>query len=718
MKTTSCLSLIVALVVLIGGTSAPTVARQAAPTVALTAGMVIERSVRVRPGTYRLPSAALDRPAIVVRGNDIAVDMTGVTLEGANPRADPDAFAGTGVLIEGQTGVTIRGGTIRGYRIGVLARRAPRLHLTGLDVSHNWKPRLKSGYEREHQSDWLYFHNNEKEEWLRYGAGIYLEQADDAEIDHVRAVQGMNGLLASRSARLTIWNNTFSYLSGLGIGLYRVSDSRIMHNRLDWCVRGYSHGFYYRGQDSSALLMYEQTSRNVVAYNSMTHGGDGVFLWAGQSTMDTGQGGANDNLFYGNDVSHAVANGFELTFSRNTVVRNRIDDSWHGIWGGYSFDSPIVNNTFTGNDEAIAIEHGQDIDIRNNRFADGGVGIRLWANAAQDPSWGYPKTRDTRSRNYVIAANEFTGLKTAIDVMRTQAIRLQANRFSAVGEEVRQGLEVLGLERSEAATPGAEGVAPTPMERGANAMLPSGARRGRATIIVDEWGPYDYRSPKIWPSGRLDARPLTLRVLGPEGRWRLVSIRGARAAQQTGVVPGEITLRPAEPALDIAVELEYTGREVVTPRGQVIPAGTPSRFSYARFDPEIGWAVNFWKLPADAGEVPARETFAAIVKTPPVRTETLTRLGFANARSFGDGFTSRIAVTAEGSVTLPPGRYELVVTSDDGIRLWLDDTLVLEDWTIHGPKEDRVALSGGTHRLRVEYFQNAGAAALQVVIVR
>ena len=67
---------------------------------------------------------------------------------------------------------------------------------------------------------------------------------------------------------------------------------------------------------------------------------------------------------------------------------------------------------------------------------------------------------------------------------------------------------------------------------------------------------------------------------------------------------------------------------------------------------------------------------------------------------------------------MPAGSYELIVTSDDGIRLWLDDKLVLEDWTIHGPKDDRIPLTGGRHRLRLEYFQNTGAAALQVRVVK
>ena len=63
---------------------------------------------------------------MTVRGRDISVDMTGVTLEGGPPFADPDRYAGTGVQIEG-AGVTISGATIRGYKIAVLARRSPRL---------------------------------------------------------------------------------------------------------------------------------------------------------------------------------------------------------------------------------------------------------------------------------------------------------------------------------------------------------------------------------------------------------------------------------------------------------------------------------------------------------------------------------------------------------------------------------------------------------------
>ena len=245
-----------------------------------------------------------------------------------------------------------------------------------------------------------------------------------------------------------------------------------------------------------------------------------------------------------------------------------------------------------------------------------------------------------------------------------------------------------------------------------------GARRGRATIIVDDWGPYDYASPKLWPSGGISARPITLRVLGPPGRWSLTSVRGATAATATGTVPGDLSLAPLEPAVDFSVELEYIGDRIATPRGEVIAAGRPYRFSYGVFEPAIDWSVNFWTFVAANDPLAQPAAFRALLNTPPARTVTLTRLAYANARAFGEGFTSRIGITATGLTVLPAGRYDLLVTSDDGVRVWVDEKLVLEDWSIHGPKDDRIPISGGAHTLRLEYFQNTGAAALQVRVVR
>ena len=54
------------------------------------------------------------------------------------------------------------------------------------------------------------------------------------------------------------------------------------------------------------------------------------------------------------------------------------------------------------------------------------------------------------------------------------------------------------------------------------------------------------------------------------------------------------------------------------------------------------------------------------------------------------------------------------MVSDDGIRVFVDERLVIEDWTLHAPKRDEtlIALDAGQHTIRIEYFQIQGAAAL------
>ncbi len=261
--------------------------------VRLTAGMVIDRSVVVRAGSYRLaaPADSDVRPS-TIRGENITVDFSGAVLAGGPDAADPDTYDGVGILVDGGRNVTIKNAVVRGYKIAILARRSPDLRVSGNDLSYNWKPRLYSGIEKESLVDWMSYHQNDKDEWLTRGAAIYLADCDRAEIDHNTILQGQNGLMVTRSSGLKIWNNTIPVPVGHRRRALSHDDSTITHNRIDCCVRGYSHGFYNRGQDSAGLLMYEQSQpQHGVAYNSITHGGDGLFLWAGQSTMDTGQGG-------------------------------------------------------------------------------------------------------------------------------------------------------------------------------------------------------------------------------------------------------------------------------------------------------------------------------------------------------------------------------------------------------------------------------------------
>ena len=320
------------LLLLAAGLSAQT------PEVELKPGLKITRSCRIKPGAVRLEAPTEIQTGsgyaglIVIAGNDLVVDFQDAALHSTADPTRPDLFTGLAILVQGQN-ITIKNARVHGFKIGLLAYGTAELTLENCDFSYNYRPRLRSIREREDFSDWLSYHQNDRNEWLRYGAGIYLDSCSGATVRDCRITGNQNALLMTRSNDGLFYNNTFQLNSGLGIGLYRSSRNRVMHNRLDWNVRGYSHGFYQRGQDSAALLCYEQSNENIFAFNSATHSGDGFFLWAGKTTMDTGAGGCNDNIIFGNDFSYAPTNGVEVTFSRNRIQGNLIRECTYGIWG-------------------------------------------------------------------------------------------------------------------------------------------------------------------------------------------------------------------------------------------------------------------------------------------------------------------------------------------------------------------------------------------------
>jgi hypothetical protein len=63
------------------------------------------------------------------------------------------------------------------------------------------------------------------------------------------------------------------------------------------------------------------------------------------------------------------------------------------------------------------------------------------------------------------------------------------------------------------------------------------------------------------------------------------------------------------------------------------------------------------------------------------------------------------------------GTYRFSYRSDDGLRIWVDDTLVVDNWRDGQAtwfSSDHF-IPRGTHRVRVEYYEHAGGAAVEVV---
>lgn len=64
---------------------------------------------------------------------------------------------------------------------------------------------------------------------------------------------------------------------------------------------------------------------------------------------------------------------------------------------------------------------------------------------------------------------------------------------------------------------------------------------------------------------------------------------------------------------------------------------------------------------------------------------------------------------------LPAGMYRFSVTGDDGVRVFLNDELILNGWWPHGVRTFTVdrPVPAGHHEIRVEYFERTGAAVVR-----
>ena len=726
------------------------------PTVVLTKDdTVIARSSRVviPPGTVIADENG--DGVIHVGASDIVIEFAeGSVLRGSPPDTRPDEYRGYGIRLNGHQNVTVRNARISGFWCGLWATDAAGLVLDGIDASDNRRAHLKSTPAAEDTSDWLYPQNDDDNEWLNnYGAALYIEDSDGVTVRNCKVWHGQNGLCLDRVSDAKIYDNDFSFNSGWGIALWRSSRNVISRNACDFCVRGYSHGVYNRGQDSAGILMFEQNNENVIAENSATHGGDCFFGFAGKEALGEAgehpaewyQGRGNDkNLLFNNDFSYAPAHGIEMTFSfGNVFMGNRmVENAICGVWGGYSHDTLIAKNEFDGNGAmgyglergGVDIEHGSENRILENTFKDNVCGVHLWWDPDGDlGSSPWAKANGTDSVHNLIAGNTFAGDKLAMhfrlvrdpadpSIGANQAI-VGDNHFDGVGKEIEAD-EGCVIKHQKMLT-----IKPIelPDYLAYGDKRPVGARpdlRGRANIIMTEWGPWDHTSPLvrlIADTGdsvtyELCDMPATPKVqVEPES---LAVVRGPASKGSEGPNTSSLTIKAEKPGV-----WPYTVRITAGDAQQEL-RGTLINTS---------WHVTFFKWTPDTDpreHLAAWRKLATSAGAVSVETGQLkfkygwggpSDLGLSKALTAAKLGGDHFGMIATTRLPLTAGKWRFTTTSDDGVRVIVDGQPVIDNWTWHGPTRDAGVFDlaeDKTVEITVEHFEIDGYAVLELGISR
>ncbi len=695
---------------------------------------LVDRSciLRIAPGAM-IADAAGDGVVKIV-ASDVTVRFeSGSVLRGAPAGTAGDVMVGVGVVVEGQSGVRVEGAAIEGYKIGFLARSADGLVVDGAVLRDNFRQRLRSIPSAEDGGDWLWPHANDNREWTaNYGAAISIERSRGVEVRKVTVRDGQNGIVLDRVDESRIYDNDCSFISGWGIAMWRSSGNAITRNALDFCVRGYSHGVYNRGQDSAGLLMFEQCSNNLIAENSITHGGDGIFGFGGKEALgdvpgpegfDHTRKGCNDNLFIANDLSYAPAHGLEMTFSfGNRIIANQfIENAICGIWGGYSQETLIADNVFRSNGASgyglerggVNIEHGSGNSVRQNQFERNGAGVHFWTDddvALLKSPWAQKNHRG--STDNVIADNRFSGDAVAIHLRATGATFVRANTFEGVGEAI----SIEGGEEVRAA-PADLAEITVPAYEALGERRPLGARAslaGRQSIVVGEWGPWDHESAMVRPLDRTGGVHRYEVWGAPDSLDVACDSEGISTNIEQGEDGPAIVRISASPGVHTYSALlrgEGLEREL---SGTLVGSEWTVRFFPWTVDPREN--VEGWREQSYGPQ--SRSVTMQDVRLA-YRHGGPQELGISDELSNAEIGRDRFGTIATTSIPLRAGRWRVATMSDDGVRVVIDGVPAIDNWTWHAPKRDEGEFTIDSDRavqITIEHFELDGFAVLEFEI--
>lgn len=735
---------------------------------------IITQSCTIKAGKYTIQDSD-NNGVIQVGADNITIEFArDALLVGSKTAQVADSYTGIGIRINGHTGVNIKNATITGFKSAIYATNADNLNITGVNVTENYSQHLKSTAQAEDNADWLWPHRNDNNEWLtNYGGAIYIEDSSNIIIKNTTVRKSQNGIVLDNVQNSKIYDNDCSFLSGWGLAMWRSSHNVISRNAFDFCVRGYKHKVYNRGQDSAGILMFEQCNENIIAENSVTHGGDGIFGFAGLDAMgedwynneierlrnETGKidvenlvtipdniiqqcknKGNNNNLIINNDLSDAVAHGLEMTFSfGNHIIGNNLSgNAICGIWGGYSQGTLITGNTFENNGDmpygeengGINIEHGYANIIQNNTFKNNTKGIYLWWD---DDTFlllkPWAKANEKGSANNTISNNTFDGNKIDIQLRKTANTIISENRKSNDEKliidtdddsNINENLPTIVNEESKPEYP----------VYGKN--KPIGARtdmKGRYKITLTEWGPWDHKSAlmleysmgskehiyELSHSSPITAMSLVFPPSNYDRKMLWHNSGGITWSKKAGDSQFITITGPNQDGL-------YPYKLVFhTAEGKHVISG---QFTLTTWDVKVfPWTVDprenieGWYAEANGPDAVTTQTSGNLSLKYASGGPSDISLGtnVKNAQLPKDHF----GTIASTTIPLIPGKYRITTSSDDGIRVTVDGERLIDNWTWHGPTKDTNEFEITEDKnvtILVEHFEIDGYAILEFEI--
>ena len=620
--------------------------------------LALTGDLRIAPGDYLRPTEG-DDPVILLEGlSGVELDLEDVVLRGATADTAPDERTGVGIVVRDCDDLTLHGGELSGYRVGLLIEGSRDVTVEGLTVTDFFATELFGSPDSPHPADRLEL--DDSGTWLDdYGAAVAVRGSSRVTLRETRSRRGQNGMVLLESQGCEVSDSDHSYLSGWGVALADSVGCTIRNNRFDVCARGVSGDAPPDGLGAAGVLVAGGCERNAVLYNVARSCGDGLRI--------EGDGTGTGNLWFGNDLSGSLASAGAVHGAVDErLIGNRLSGGeWRGLHVEDSEGVVIYGNEFQGVlGTGLSVEDSRSCFLVGNQLLDCDLALLVRGHGASN---------DGDGESHWIIDNEVRGAIQDVVLERARGLVFEGNRFE--GSNGRVHLDGLTVQDAEGE------------ERELWALLQSsdsGLPSGRATDVV-----------LAHPDG---PRPTALEALGsftpPAASDPLVEWRDTEA--------------PTEPVIG-----RYTPWD---PEGG---ASKPAERVHGGLLAGIGWTASWFHWDTTTDPRGDLELWRALRFTPAAQATVAgwnDPWGQTVRELVGD---EQFGLHATGLLTIEEGgRFLLGARSDDGLRVTVDGEIVLESWTWKPASEElaEITLDRGTHTLVVEYFQIDGPAVLQLTL--
>ncbi len=254
---------------------------------------------------------------------------------------------GTGIVVQGKTGVVVRNCTVKGYELGLLVADSSHIVVRDSDFSGNFvddNSALDIGM------------------WLPKG-GVMFHNVTNSVIQNVTASNNTAAVQVINGGSNIVRNNRLNNNRGWGIRLLNSPRNRIEENEAS-----YNNRSCWSGPNSgceSAGLALVSSDMTMVVGNTFNFSGDGIY----QGNLV--ERASNNCSYYWNTLDDNSANGVEATFSHdNRFIGNELQRNNYGFWLGYgSWD--LVSGNYIANNRVspYQADNSHDMSLLNNNIS-------------------------------------------------------------------------------------------------------------------------------------------------------------------------------------------------------------------------------------------------------------------------------------------------------------------------------------------------------------